>query len=168
MLKFDYKKRFHGVMLSSGKVYQFSYTGYEHDPAPMCIFLYWVSGNHPTTKRQWRFMQCINLHYISRSYRKEFVEHWGEILYRTRNLKMTWNTVKRRFPEMEFATRRYFYSPSYYVKGLRAIPLEDLEKEVVGSLVKDYSVQARIGFWSGMRKIQNRLSSIMSNRQRRR
>lgn len=155
-------------MLKSGRMYKFSYSGYQHDPAPLVLFLYYVDGTHPGTKRQWRFVQCINLNYVSRSYRKQFVEQWVTTLYTTRDVRLTWNTIKRRYPELVFAVRRYFYSPSYYIKGLRAIPLENVEQEVVGSLISDYSTRARIGFWSRMRHLQTGLSSIMNTRNRRR
>jgi hypothetical protein len=167
-LRFKFKRRYNGVMLQSGRVYQFAYSAYQHDPAPLVIFLYWVEGDHPSTKRQWRFIQCINLNYISRSYRRQFVDQWARTLYSTRNVRLTWNLVKQRYPEMTFATRRYFYTPSYYIKGIRAIPIEDLDKEVVGTLIKDYSTRARIGFWSKMRGLQSTLSSIMNNRTNRR
>jgi len=166
-LKFKFNRRLHGVMLNSGRIYKFAYSAYQHDPTPLIIFLYWVEGTHPTTKRQWRFIQAINLNYISRSYRKQFVEQWVNSLYTTRNVRITWSLLKSRWPELAFATRRYFYSPSYYIKGLRSIPLENVEKEVVGSLAADYSNRMRIGFWSKMKQWQGELASIMNNRNRR-
>ena len=166
-LAFSFKKRFQGAMLHSGRVYNFTYSAYQHDPAPLVIFLYWVSGTHPRTKHQWRFIQCINLNYISRSLRKQFVEDWVRSLYTTRNVKLTWDVVRARWPQITFATRRYLYSPSYYIKGLRTISLADVEKEVVGSLNRDFSTKTRIGFWSKVKKAQGTLSSIISRRGRR-
>lgn len=165
-LRFKYRQRFQGGEFISGRIYNFAYTAYEHDPSPLIIFLYWVEGTHPTTRRQWRFIQAINLNYISRTNRKRFVEDWINTLYTTRDVKLTWNTVKRRWPEMAFATRRYFYSPTYYIKSFRTITLAETEKEVVGSLVKDYSTKTRIAVWSGLRRIQRTYSSIMDNRRR--
>jgi hypothetical protein len=167
-LRFKFKKNYQGVPLHSGRIYQFAYTAYEHDPAPLIIFLYWVEGNHPSTGRQWRFIQAINLNYISRTYRKQFVDTWIRTLYTTRDVRLTWQRVKQKFPEMTFATRRYFYTPTYYIKGLRSISLDNVEKEVVGSLIKDFSTRARIGLWTRLRKLQRTYSSIMANRNRRR
>jgi hypothetical protein len=166
-LRFKFNARFQGIVLDSGKMYRFTYSAYQHDPAPLVLFLYWVEGTHPTTQRQWRFMQCINLNYIGRSYRKRFVEDWSNSLYTTRNVKLTWNLVKRKYPELVLATRRYFYSPAYYIKGLRLIPLENVESEVVGSLLADYSKKARIGFWTRIKKLQGSLSTMMRDRRRR-
>jgi len=166
-LRFKFRQKFQGQEFISGRIYNFSYTAYEHDPSPLIIFLYWVEGTHPTTRRQWRFIQAINLNYISRSNRKAFVENWINTLYTTRDVKLTWNTVKRRYPEMTFATRRYFYSPNYYIKALKTITLEQTEKEIVGSLVKDFSTKTRIAVWTGLRKLQKTYSSIMHNRGRR-
>jgi hypothetical protein len=163
-LKYKFAKHFQGVSLKSGHIYNFAYSGYQHDPAPLVIFLWWVEGFHPRTKRQWRFIQCLNLNYLSRGYRKQFVEKWTETLYRTRDLKLTWQQVQTRFPEMAFATRRYFYSPKYYINSLRAIEEQDVEKEVVGSLYKDYSKQARIAMWTQLRKLQRTIPTILGTR----
>jgi hypothetical protein len=166
-LRFSFKKIFQGVQLDSGKIYQFAYTAYEHDPNPLIIFLYWVEGTHPTTKRQWRFIQAINLHYISRADRKRFVKDWTDSLYATRNTKLTWQRVKQQFPEMVDATRRYFYSPAYYIKGLSAVALDQTEQVVVGSLIRDYSTKERIMRWTGLRALQRRYSQIVGRRRKR-
>jgi hypothetical protein len=166
-LRFIFEKRFGGVTFKSGRIYNFSYVGYAHDPAPLAIFLYWLEGTHPRTKRQWRFMQCINLHYLNRGYRKEFVKTWVETLYNTRNLKLTWKLVKQKFPEIAFATRRYFHSPKYYMRSIREIPLKDIENEVVGSLMKDFSNQTRITFWTQARKLQRAIPNILGARKTR-
>jgi hypothetical protein len=160
-LRARYEQNFRGVRLKSGRMYTFAYTGFQHDPAPLIIFLYWMEGTHPTTKRQWRFIQAINLNYLSRSYRKHFVDTWSQTLYTTRNIKMTWNKLSNMFPEMKFATRRYFYSPAYYIKNIRAIETQDVEKEVVGSLYKDFSRKARIAFWTQIRKLQAHIPTIL-------
>ena len=160
-LRVHFKANFQGITLQSGQIYSFAYTGFQHDPAPTIIFLYWMSGTHPNTGHQWRFFQAINLNYLSRTYRINFVKNWVQTLYTTRNLKMTWNKLSRMFPDMKFATRRYFYKPTRYVQSLRAVPLERVEEEVVGSLYKDYSRQARIAFWTQTRKIQSTLPHIL-------
>jgi hypothetical protein len=167
-LRFSFKKNFQGVLLDSGRIYSFAYSAYQHDPNPLIIYLYWVSGTHPQTKRQWRFIQAINLNYISRANRQKFVEDWVETLYTTRNVKLTWNKVKTRWPEMAFATRRYFYSPSYYIKSLQAIPLDQTQQVVVGSLQKDFSTAQRIMRWTGLRALQKKYSAIMARRRARR
>ncbi len=94
---------------------------------------------------------------MSRTYRQRFVSDWSETFYTTRNFKLTWNKITRQYPDMKVATRRYFYNPRYYIRNLRLIPQGDVQKEVVGTLMKDYSRQAKIEFWSKLKAAQRRL-----------
>lgn len=160
-LRAKFVQNFKGVTLTSGQIYNFAYAGFQNDPSPLIIFLYWMEGTHPRTHNQWKFFQAINLNYLSRSYRQNFVKNWVETLYNTRSLKMTWARLSTMFPEMKFATRRYLYRPTYYIKGLRAVPLDRIEEEVVGSIYKDYSRQARILYWQQVRKLQGHLPSVL-------
>lgn len=130
-IQYNFQFRHGGVTLKSGDICKMAYTAYENDPQPLIIFLYATSGYHPTTKRQWRFIQGINLNYISRSFRKAFVKDWLETHSRTQNTKLTYTDMKTRYPFMDTTTRRYFWKPNYYIRKLELIPPERIEQEVV-------------------------------------
>jgi hypothetical protein len=141
----EYKKKLHGVTLKSGWVYTFKYTAWRNDPKPTAIFLYAFRGTHPKTGREWRFLQCINLAYLPRSMRKAFITEWAQVLRKMNgNVKLTWNIVEQRYGWIKFATRRYFYTPSYYISDIEELPLSDLESIVTGTWAKDYSKKLRI------------------------
>lgn len=126
---------------------------WEHDPVPIYFHMYSFSGTHPSTGRQWRFFQGINLNFIPRASRKRFVKEWMMILKRTKgNMRLTWAIVKNYYPFMDIAVRRYFYSPNYYIKDLREVPFEDLEKVVIGSWHKDFSKAAFRGLAAKFQK----------------
>ena len=160
-LRAKFEQNYKGVLLKSGRIYSFSYDAFHHDPTPLIVFLYWMEGSHPRTGNQWRFFQAINLNYLNRSYRQKFIKDWVTSLYTTQNLKLTWQALIRRFPDMQFATRRYLYRPASYIKSLRAVELVHVEKEVVGSLYKDYSRQAKIAFWTQLRRTQAAMPDIL-------
>ena len=116
---------------------------FEHDPIPTYIHMYSFSGRHPNTGRQWRFLQGINLNYIPRSDRKRFVNQWVKVFEKSKgNILFTYKMAKRFFPYMDIAIRRYFYSPAYYIKNLKEVPVEDYQKIVIGSWHKDFSKTA--------------------------
>ena len=62
------------VRLKQGHFYKFKYSSFESDPAPMCIFISAIRGEHPTSGKQWNLIQGINLNYISRRERRQFVD----------------------------------------------------------------------------------------------
>ena len=156
-LRVLYKKRIKGVTLKSGHVYVFRYSAWENDPIPLYFHMYSFSGTHPKTGRQWRFCQGVNLNYLPRSQRKRFVKEWVKVLKRTKgDMKLTWRIVKTYYPFMDIAVRRYFYSPTYYIKNLKEVPFDDLEKAVVGSFHKDFSKQALRGLASKYKKVKKR------------
>lgn len=130
----------HGrVTFRSGYFYKFAYQGYRNDPTPTVIFLNAIYGIHPTTGHQWRFIQAINLSYIPRKDRQRFVNDWLSYLGKTRNVGLTWQIVKQKYPYIAFGIRRYFFKPEYYIGRLEEIPLENVQKEVVGTWLKDFS-----------------------------
>ena len=159
-LKILYKKKQHGITLRSGFIYSFSYSAWENDPKPTFIYMYSFSGTHPTTGRQWRFHQGINFTYLPRSVRKQFIREWMRILQNTKNPRFTWETVKRRYPYLQHAVRRYFYSPNYYITKLKEIPFEDVEKVVISTWAKDFSKKVKTSLISKFRK-------VMRNRRKR-
>lgn len=137
-LKVQYRKKLNKVMMRSGYLYTFRYRAYENDPSPTAIFLNSFSGTHPNTKRQWRFLQMLNLTYVPRSKRKSFAKDWIKTLKKTNNVKLTYEKVKNKYPFLKLAIRRYFYSPSYYITNLKEIPLAHMEKVVISTYSKSF------------------------------
>ena len=134
-----YKKKFKNVIVKSGFVYSFKYLAFSNDPNPVCIILYALEGiSH--TGHQFRFFQGINFTYIPRNIRKQFAKEWKEVMKKSNgNVKFTWEKVKRRYPQLKVAIRRYFFKPSYYITKLVEIPLDDIEKVVISTWSKDFS-----------------------------
>ena len=142
---------------------------WQNDPIPTYLHMYAFSGTHPNTGRQFRFIQGINLTYVPRQMRKQFASEWVNTVSKSKNLKFTYEKLKARFPYMKIAIRRYFYSPKYYIKNLREIPLENMEKVIIGSWSKDFSKKAMIAlvkkYKRGAKLIKGRmLRSIFGRR----
>jgi hypothetical protein len=157
-LQIDYISRFNNVQLKSGQIYSFSYQGYEHDPKPLIVFINRISGTHPRTGNQHRYIQGINLNYIGRSYRKQFAEDWVTAYHQTNGqTQFTWALVKRKYQYLDAFIRRYFTKPNYYIKNLKAIPFEHMKEEIEGNFFKDFSAKARIAIFSKYRQLQRRL-----------
>jgi len=152
-----YKKKFKGVNLKSGYFYKFKYQAFENDPKPVIIFLASIEGIHKNTGHQWRILQAINLHYVPRGIRKKFVSTWMKELDRTKNVKLTWTRVSARYPNIKIGIRRYFFKPSYYIQNIEEIPLEKVDKYVVGSLARDFSSKVK-------RKILSRIKKAIVSR----
>ena len=155
-LRTHYRKKLHGVMLKSGYIYSLKYSNWFNDPTPTIIFLYAFSGNHPNTGRQWRFIQAINFTYVPKSMRRAFANEWVRVFEQTNgNVRFTWNIVKRRYPYLKHAVRRYMYSPSYMISKLQEIPFEDMEKVIVSTWSRDFSRKIKVSllqkFRSAMR-----------------
>jgi len=157
-LRVQYKKKLHGVTMKSGHIYSFKYQAWQNDPKPTIIFMYAFAGTHPSTGRQWRFIQAINFTYVPRSMRKAFANEWVRVFERTNgDIKFTWNIVKQRYPYLKHAVRRYFYSPNYYISKLQAIPFEDMEKVIISTWSKDFSKKLKVSLFS-------KFSSALKNR----
>jgi hypothetical protein len=151
-----YRKKFHGVMLKSGYIYTFKYQAWANDPTPVIIFMYSLEGNHPNTGHQFRFLQAINFTYIPKSMRRTFANEWARVFEATNgNVRFTWDIVKRRYPYLKHAVRRYFIKPNYYISKLQEIPFEDMEKVIVSTWSKDFSKKVKVSllqkFRSAMR-----------------
>ena len=158
-LRVDYSANFNGVHWKSGLLYSFSYKGYEHDPKPFCIFINRIYGIHPNTGHQHRYIQCINLNYLSRTYRKQFADDWVTAYGNSKgNIQFTWLLVKRKYPYLEAFIRRYVTHPNYYISNLKVIPFDQMAEEIRGSWFKDFSTKVRIKLFSGYRKLQRKLS----------
>jgi len=151
-----FRKKFHGVMLKSGYIYTFRYSSWINDPTPTIIFMYSLEGTHPRTGHQFRFLQAINFTYIPRSMRRSFANEWTRVFQQTNgNVQFTWEIVKRRYPYLKHAVRRYFIKPTYYITKLQEIPFEDMEKVIVSTWSKDFSRKIKVSllqkFRSAMR-----------------
>jgi hypothetical protein len=155
-LTVQYQFNHNGVRLKSGKMYTFSYTGYEHDPSPLILFLNAVHGIHPKTGHQHRYVQGINLNYVPRNQRQVFVDDWYRTNYNSNgNMQISWAQLKARWPYLELFIRRYLTKPNYYIRGLAAISDEDVQGEVIGSFIKDYSRYLKRRLYAGYRQIQH-------------
>ena len=138
---------------------------WENDPTPTYLHMYAFSGNHPNTGRQWRFIQGVNLTYIPRGQRKVFAREWSKVYEKTNgNLRFTYKILKSRFPYMDIAIRRYFYSPSYYLKNLREIPEDQMEAVIAASWHKDFSKKAMIKLVSKFRSMFKRNKKRSKNK----
>ena len=80
-------------------------------------------------------------------------------LQSTSNVKFTWELVKRKYPWLKIATRRYFFRPTYYIKSLKEVPLEDVEKVVISTWSKDFSKKVKT-------TLINKFRNVMRNRGR--
>lgn len=129
-----------GVTWQSGHIYSFKYSAWSNDPNPTIIFINAFSGTHPSTLRQWRFIQGINFTYIPRTYRKQFAKAWVDEWQRNNGrVEITWGRIENEFPFLTSAIRRYFYTPSYYIQNPKHIALEDMENVIVSTWSKDFS-----------------------------
>lgn len=148
-----YKKKFKGVNVQSGKIYSFKYQAWEHDPQPTVIMMYALDGINPRTGHQWRFFQAINFTYIPRNDRKRFAQDWIHIMGNTKNPKFTWQKVKRKYPYIQHAVRRYFFKPPYYISDLKEIAWEDAEKAIVSTFAKDFSKKVKTSLLNKFRRV---------------
>lgn len=151
-LRHVYKKKFKGVSLRSGYFYRFKYQAWEHDPKPVVIFMASIEGNHENTGHQWRLFQCINFTYIPKAMRKRFLNLWMKELDKPGNIKFTWKKVLAKYPYLKPAVRRYFFKPSYYIKNLEEIPLDEVEKVVISTFSKDFSKKIKVALLSKFKK----------------
>ena len=139
-LKVDYQFRLNGMEWNSGYFYTFRYRAYGQDPQPLIILFYRISGINPSTGHQWRLFQGVNMNYLPRSHRRLFLMQWQNY-YETSggNIKFTYDMMKRRFPFMRYAIRRYMTKPAYYVQNPYEIPMDKVEEAVMSTFDRDYS-----------------------------
>ena len=138
------KKKFKKITWQSGHIYTFKYQAWQNDPHPVIILMYALEGRHPNTGNQWRFFQGINFTYIPRSMRRAFIKNWLRIWDNSNgNMDFTWDTVKRRYPWMRKAVRRYFFQPGYYIKQPKEVGRDDIQQVVTETYTKDFSKLAK-------------------------
>jgi hypothetical protein len=147
------------VTWKSGHFYKFKYNAYENDPNPIIIFISAIKGIHPNTGHQWRLIQGINLNYVPRGDRKQFVTLWKTNLEKNTPLNFTWQIVKSKYPYLTKSIRRYMLKPDYYIRDSKYISVLEVDAEVVKSWGSDFSssvkrtIASKIkGFFSGRRK----------------
>ena len=168
-LHIHYKKKINGVNFISGYCYQFNYQAWNADPRPTYIHMYAFTGTHPKTGRQWRFIQGLNMTYLPRVMRKAFAQDWIKQMKRTNgNAKLTWQIIQQRYPYAgAIATRRYFYSPNYYLYKIKPIPFEQFEEVVVSTYAKDFSKKVKISLlqkfsssWKARKKVNKKAKEV--------
>jgi len=134
-------------MWKSGHVYSFKYNAWENDPEPLIILMYSLEGTHPKTGRQWRFFQGINLSYVPRNIRKQFANTWIKEFEKRpdnpQNIRFTYLKMKRRYPGLLGAVRRYMHTPKDRIQKPREIPIQEFQKALNISFAKDFSRKAR-------------------------
>ena len=164
-IKRVYKKKFKGVTVKSGYIYSFKYQSWENDPNPVVIMMYALDGINPNTGHQWRFFQAINFSYIPRTVRRQFAQDWKSTFDRTNgNVKFTWELVKRRYPYLQNAVRRYFFKPTYYITKLYEVPYDDMESVIVSTWSKDFSKKIKTSLLQKFRRAMKGRREIMSGR----
>ena len=144
MLQVSTRCKFKDVQFVSGYLYQFTYSPFQNDSRPLVIWLNKISGINQSTNHEWRLWTALNLNYIPRADRKRFGQVWCKTLHQHRDTVLTWNIVKRTFPYLEGCVRRYQYSPVHYINNIIAIPFEDMEDVINGSMIRDYSNKIRM------------------------
>lgn len=163
-----YKKRFKGVNMQSGLFYTFRYRAWANDPKPTIILMYALEGTNQRTGHQWRFFQGINFTYIPRSVRKRFIDDWIRIVQNTSpvNLRFSWELVKRKYPWLKVAVRRYFFKPNTYINDLKQIPLDEVERYVVSTWHKDFSKKVKTELINKFRRVFMRRNKKEKKRKR--
>lgn len=152
-LKISFIHRHGKITMKSGHFYTFKYKGFENDPNPHILMLNKISGIHPKSGHEHRYIQALNLSYIPRKDRKKFVKDWIENFSKSKNIKFTWDLVKRKYPYLQVSIRRYFYKPNYYITKLEDLDtIEKIQKTIVGNLFKDFSKSIRRKLGKVMRK----------------
>jgi hypothetical protein len=154
MLRRILKVRVGMTWMRSGHIFQFKYKNFQNDPKPTVIVLYAIKGTHPNTGHVWNLLQCVNFTYIPRSYRKQFVKAWKPILeYYKGDTILTWEHIKRRYPYMEIAVRRYLLDQQLMTE-MREIPVENIDDVVVSTWANDYSKQVLMSMLSKYKKVK--------------
>jgi hypothetical protein len=157
------KVRVGTVWFNTGHIYTFKYKNFQFDPEPTVIVLYTVKGVHPNTGHYHHYIQAINFTYIPRGKRREFLYEWKKLFnFYEGNVYLTWDTVKRRYPYMQIAIRRYLLDGNLINNG-KEIPTEDWEEVVISTWARDYSKQALMMLMLKYKKTTNLFKSVIKN-----
>ena len=68
------------------------------------------------------------------------------------NIKFHWQKVQAKYPYLQPAIRRYFFKPNYYIRNLKEVPFEDIEKVVISTFSKDFSKKITTALRAKFRK----------------
>ena len=99
----------------------------------------------------------INFTYIPRTIRKQFIKEWVIYLQKTKNVKLTWEIIMKKYPRLKYSVRRYFFKPNYYIKDLVEVPLDKIEDVVISTWHKDFSKKIKTSLLNKFRRVmQNR------------
>lgn len=125
----------------SGSFYSFKYKFYENDPAPCIAFINYVHGMHPNTKHMHNYIQGINLHYLPKRIRENFVKDWLKIQeqFGTKD-ELTWDVILRRYKKLAPAIRRYKVNSLRNIIDLKLIKKTDIIEYLKNTYVKDFSM----------------------------
>jgi hypothetical protein len=157
-------KKIGGVTFRSGYFYKFKYRAWHNDKTPIVIFMSAISGINDTG-HQWRLIQAINFTYIPRAMRKRFFKSWMKELEKPPKRKnFSWKKIVARYPYLKPAIRRYQYMPKYYINNVKEIPLDQAEKEVIGTMAKDFSKKAAMAFRKKKRSAMGRLKNLFTKK----
>lgn len=160
-LKRVFRKKEGMVWFRSGHIYTFKYKNYENDPTPVILCLYQVKGYHPNTGNYHNYIQAINFTYVPRIYRRKFLRYWLLFLEKNHgNIRLTWEVVKRQFPYLRLAIRRYILDKRLLM-DLKEIPINDIEDVVLPTWSRDYSKQAYMKLLSKYKKAQKYFRSTI-------
>jgi hypothetical protein len=152
-----YKVKYDRTNWVSGHIYTFKYRPWENDPEPVVVFLNAITGTHPKTGNQWKLFQCINFTYIPKSKRRQFAQSWVKEFDRLNgNTRLTFQKVKRRYPDLTVATRRYIYKTAGYITKSKELPFEEWEKAVVSTFSKDFSKKVKVNLINKFRQVIGR------------
>ncbi len=161
--KFKSKDKNSTVWFRSGHIYSFRYRAFENDPNPTVLCLYAIKGINPNTGHRWNLLQALNLNYVARQDRRNFLHTWMGILERNHgNIRLTWETILRRYPYLAIACRRYLLDRTMF-RELKEIPLEDIESVVVSTWARDYSRQAQMALLKKYKKANKYLRSVITS-----
>jgi hypothetical protein len=142
------------VWFKSGHIYNFRYSRYENDPEPTIICLCAVKGTHERTGHRHNYIQGINFTYIPRNQRRQFVKVWVQLMKDTKgHVLLSWQMIEKRWPYMRIAIRRYILDKGF-IQTHKEIPIDDIEKVVVGTWHKDFSLKAIRAYVKGLRKFR--------------
>jgi len=161
--KWKAKDRNNTAWFRSGHIFSFRYLNAENDPNPTILCLYALKGVNPNTGHMWNLVQGINLNYIDRAHRREFLHTWMPLLERNHgNIKLTWEYMVRRYPYLAVACRRYLLDRKVF-RDLKEIPLEDIEAIVISTWAKDYSRQAQMALLRKYKRANKYLKSVITS-----
>jgi len=127
------------VSFKSGHIYRFKYLNYENDPEPTIICINAIRGIHPKTRKMHNYIQGINFTYIPRNQRKIFAKVWMDTLEKNHgHILLTWKLIKKRWPWMVIAIRRYILGAGY-IRDAKEFRGDEMQVAIIGTWRKDFS-----------------------------